>query len=348
MVDMPRWRAYLRAMSWFDAALDRLGEGRVAVLGDLALDAYWMLDADHHEHSIETGLPVQRVESQRYSLGGAANVAANLIDLGVCAVHALGLVGDDLFGQHLRDLLARRGAETDAVLTGNDGWQTLVFAKPHVGKAEQSRLDFGTCNNKSAKDRQRILAAVERVVADVDAVVLNQQVAGGVLDPDLAEAINQIIAGHPDCVFVVDSRELASCFRLAVVKINSHEAARWLGEPDPADRPITAVCEMALAIERQTTRPVFLSHGDAGIVVAADGGVETVPGIEVPAPIDPVGAGDTVTATLAAVLGSGGDCLAAARLANLAAAVTVAKVGVTGTANPTEIRDLANRQTPPA
>ena len=78
------------------------------------------------------------------------------------------------------------------------------------------------------------------------------------------------------------------------------------------------------------------------------GGVEVVPGVDVPAPVDPVGAGDTVTATLAAVLGSGGDCLVAARLANIAAAVTVAKVGVTGTASPTEIRDLANRQSPPA
>ena len=60
-------------------------------------------------------------------------------------------------------------------------------------------------------------------------------------------------------------------------------------------------------------------------------------------PIDPVGAGDTVVATVAAVLGGGGDSRSAAELANLAAAVTVTKLRTTGTATPAEIQDLAAR-----
>ena len=333
-------------MAWFDEVLDRLACGRVAVLGDLALDAYWVLDAEHQERSIETGLPVQRVASQRYSPGGAANVIANLVDLGVTDVHASGLVGEDLFGRELRRMLADRGAKVDGVLSGGDSWQTLVFAKPHLDEVEQSRLDFGSRNVRSADAGARILAEVHRLAPRVDAFVLNQQVAGGVIDESLVASINESILRHPDCVFVVDSRDLAESFRMAVIKINAQEAGRWLGGAAADDQPmaIDQVRDMAAEIQRRTQRPVFLSHGAAGIVVADAGSTEVVPGIEVPQPTDPVGAGDAVTATLAAVLGAGGDCLTAARLANLAAAVTVAKLGITGTASPDEIRALAERQ----
>jgi bifunctional ADP-heptose synthase (sugar kinase/adenylyltransferase) len=58
-------------------------------------------------------------------------------------------------------------------------------------------------------------------------------------------------------------------------------------------------------------------------------------------PIDTVGAGDTVIAAIAAVLGAGGDPDTAARLAALAAAVTVRKLLITGTATPDEIRTAA-------
>ena len=101
---------------------------------------------------------------------------------------------------------------------------------------------------------------------------------------------------------------------------------------------------MAAEIQIRARQPVFISRGHDGIVVADGDDVHVVPGMDVPPPTDAVGAGDTVTATLAAVLGSGGDPITAARLANLAAAVTVSKLRVTGTATPAEIRDLAARQ----
>jgi len=72
-------------------------------------------------------------------------------------------------------------------------------------------------------------------------------------------------------------------------------------------------------------------------MVADEQGVFQEPGIRVPGPTDPVGAGDTVVAAIAAVLGSGGDARTAARLANIAASVTVQKLQITGTATPEEM-----------
>ena len=79
---------------WLDACLTKLPAARVTVFGDFCLDAYWLIDDGEPEVSVETALGVHRVRTQRYSLGGAGNVAANLVDLGVGQVRAVGLIGD--------------------------------------------------------------------------------------------------------------------------------------------------------------------------------------------------------------------------------------------------------------
>ena len=88
----------------------------MAVAGDFCLDSYWQLDDGPGEISIETGLAVHRVASQRYSPGGAGNVVANLIALGVGHVRALGVYGGDPFGPVLVRLLTDLGADTAGML----------------------------------------------------------------------------------------------------------------------------------------------------------------------------------------------------------------------------------------
>lgn len=66
-----------------DALLHDISRARIGVIGDFCLDAYWDLDPALSEVSIETGLATQAVRRQRYSLGGAGNVANNLVAMGV-------------------------------------------------------------------------------------------------------------------------------------------------------------------------------------------------------------------------------------------------------------------------
>src|ERR1039458_2895153 len=97
----------LTGSSWLEDALASLKQVQVAVFGDFCLDAYWDLDTGESELSVETGLQVRRVRTQRYSLGGAGNVVANLADLGVRSIGAIGVVGTDLFGAETLRILER-------------------------------------------------------------------------------------------------------------------------------------------------------------------------------------------------------------------------------------------------
>jgi rfaE bifunctional protein kinase chain/domain len=326
--------------NWLEAALRRVPSARVTVFGDFCLDAYWLIDPDEGELSVETGLPVRRVRVQRYSLGGASNVVANLVDFGVGEVRAVGLVGRDVFGGLLRQMLVELGVDAAGLLDCQEDWQTMVFGKPHIGDREQNRMDFGGFTQVRPETMDALAEALHRAAEASTVVVLNQQVPAGVSPPALIERLNATIASHPDCHFVVDSRHRAELYRGAILKVNAHEAARICGEPRPLEERVPEAAARSYAGElfRRTCRPVFVTRGENGILVADGDGLFQEPGIQILERTDPVGAGDTAVAALAAVIGSGGDARTAARLANIAASVTVRKLQTTGTATPQEIR----------
>jgi len=329
---------------WITQALDAAGQARVTVFGDFCLDAYWMLDPDESELSVETSLPVRRVRQQRYGPGGASNVLANLVDLGVREVRAVGMVGDDFFGREMLRMLRDFGVDTSGLLSCQEDWQTMVFAKPHLGGREQNRIDFGGCNEISSDSIDALTAALNTAAEQSDAIILNQQVPSGVSVEPMIERLNTMIARHGDKPFLVDSRHRPGAYRGGLLKINAHEAADLVGEPVDISEaiPTDRAAGLAGRLYRQTQQPVFVTCGAVGLIVAGPRGVHVEPGIRTDRPTDPVGAGDTAAAAAAAVLGGGGDAVLAGRLANAAACVTVRKLGMTGTATPDEIRAVVS------
>ena len=119
------------APSWLEQALAPIGQVNATVLGDFCLDAYWLLDTEAVELSVETGLPVRRVRTQRYSLGGAGNVVANLADSGRAAACAPSAWWEPTcLARRCCGCCKERGVDTDAGMVVDAAWQTLVYAKP--------------------------------------------------------------------------------------------------------------------------------------------------------------------------------------------------------------------------
>ena len=321
---------------WLERIFSSFPSLRAAVLGDFCLDAYWILETATTEFSVETGLPVRRVRYQRYSLGGAGNVVANLLDLGVGHVRAIGVAGSDPFGGELLRLLEQRGAHIRDSMFVDEHWQTMVYTKPHRGEEEESRIDFGAFNTLQETTIHALMRALETAACESDVVVLNQQVPAGLSGPLVIAKINEVIARHPGTTFVVDARHHPELYRGAVLKLNMSEAADFLGDP-AVDFPIKKARKIAHKIAERTGKAAFLTRGERGILVAENGYVHEIPGIAISGKTDPVGAGDTVVAAIAAGLSSGQKPEMVARLANLAAAITVRKLRTTGTATPAEI-----------
>jgi len=315
--------------------VDAFAQARVAIFGDLCIDAYWLLDA-REERSLETGLPVRHVGSQRYGLGAAGNVAANAAALGPARVELIGLVGADVFGDLLVNTADELGISTSGVVRAV-GWQTMVYAKPIVGAqvnggVEDQRFDFGAGNRLDATAIDAVIANLDAAAGRCAAVVLNQQVGAVLADPALVARVNAVIARHPRTTFLVDARIGSDRYVGAAVKLNVSEAMA-LAQPGEGD-----ALAVATRLAAQNAKPVFLTRGAHGLTVIAGGKTTDIPGIQIIGATDPVGAGDTVMAVLSTALAVAAPPAEAARLANLAAAVTVRKLGTTGTASVAEIR----------
>lgn len=329
-----------------DGLLNDICSLRVAVLGDFCLDLYLLLDSSAGDLSVETGLPIRAVAEQRYSLGGAANVVANLVSLGCAEVRAFGVVGEDPFGAEMVRILRRTGVDVEGLLIQRSDWDTCVYTKVieacEAGQNESNRIDYGNFNRLGMDTADQLGVQLAEVLANgqVDAVIINQQVRPGIHVERLRRCLKDLISRHPDTLWVTDSRDFSNDFAGSIRKLNEAEAVEALALGGP---PQTAA-EVACQLFRRWRDPVFVTRGQRGCLACDDAGL-----IELPAPslgkdTDAVGAGDAFLAGLTTALAVGSDLASAALFGGLVAGVTVTKINCTGTASPQEIGELARRQ----
>jgi rfaE bifunctional protein kinase chain/domain len=321
--------------------LARCRKLRVGVLGDFCLDAYFYVDMARAQLSREAPLYNHPVVREGYSLGGAANVAWNLADLGVGSVLALTVLGDDWRGSLLKDCMEAARIRPDALLV-QPGRFTPFYGKvilmgPQV-QQEDARLDFVNREPLSLETEAALVSRLEALLPELDALVVADYQALGTITERVLAALNELSRRFPRVTFAVDSRERIGCFRGMVLKPNDLEAVR-AAFPDgtPDGDPGEAWRTAGRILQRNAGRPVYLTLGERGCLLI-DGAQEVhLPAVAQEGPIDPVGAGDAFIAALSAGLAAGATPQEAGALASLAAGVTLRKLHITGTASPAEI-----------
>ncbi|MHC4518012.1 MAG: PfkB family carbohydrate kinase [Planctomycetota bacterium] len=323
--------------------LDQIKGVTVAVYGDFCLDAYWMLDPQGSEVSVETGLQARAVARHYYSLGGASNVVANLAALEPKAIRVIGVVGDDIYGRELKRQFDALGIDTSCLVAQSEQYDTVTFAKPYLEDTEEARMDFGFFNQRSLETDEALLAGIRGALETADVLIANQQVPGSIANATFIEKANALFAEFSEKVVLLDSRHYGDKFEHIYRKTNALEAAMLNGvEAGLGDElPLDQVKAFAQKLQQQFNKPVFLTRGAHGMLVADGEGIHVIPGIQLLTKLDPVGAGDTVTSALALCLGAGVPPVEAAEFANLAAAVTVQKLFQTGTASGEEVLAVA-------
>jgi bifunctional ADP-heptose synthase (sugar kinase/adenylyltransferase) len=208
----------------------------------------------------------------------------------------------------------------------------------HHSQQEDARLDFINTEPITPETEQALIANVKARLPELDALVVADYQTIGVVTPAVTKALNQLAVEFSKTLFVVDSRERIGSFHNMVVKPNDIEAARFFfPDRDPAAVSVDELSQAGIDWQESNQRPVYITLGHRGSLVCDHGNVRRVPAIQVPPPVDTVGAGDTFLASLTAGLVGGATAVEAACLATLATGVTIRKLGVTGTASPQEI-----------
>ncbi len=285
-----------------DQLTAKFSQCRIAVVGDFFLDKYLDIDPALEEPSVETGKTAFQVVGVHHSPGAAGTVVANLAALSAGDLHAIGLTGDDGEGFELRRALEGLGCSTSRLHAAADRF-TPTYLKPRdmtgPGLAgEHSRYDTKNRTPTSAKIEARIVDSLRKIVFDVDAVVVMDQVDGencGVVTNAVRETIARLGQEHQQVVFWADSRRRIRSFRNVIIKPNQFEAL-GIDHPTPGDRvALDNLLQQSAALYRRTGAPVFVTRGEEGMIVCQEQ-CAIVPGVRVAGEIDPTGAGDSTTA----------------------------------------------------
>ncbi len=331
-------------LSRVDELLRAFPSRRILVLGDFFLDEYRIIDRRLSETSLETGLEAYQVVERRTSPGAAGNVAANLAALG-CQVTTLGVIGQDGHGFELKQALINSGVDPRGLIESGEV-VTPTYTKPIAVELDGRRNEL---ERQDIKNRVPLPAALEvevirrlkEMLPGVDGVVVADQVVEsgcGVITTRVRDALCQLPADQPDGVIAVDSRARIGLFRQVILKPNAQEALTAINPAGRHDSSLERLQACAEQLFQCAARPVFLTMGDQGILVATAAGCQRVPAVPVSGEIDIVGAGDSCMAGLAAALACGAQPLEAAFFGGLVASVTIRQIGVTGTASPDQIR----------
>jgi D-beta-D-heptose 7-phosphate kinase/D-beta-D-heptose 1-phosphate adenosyltransferase len=311
------------------ALLARARDRRVAVVGDAMLDVYLRGEVDRI--SPEAPVPVVRVRERRHALGGAANVAQNVAAIGArCELVAA--IGTDGGGATIRSLLAAIDADAGSLIPVRRPTTTKTRI---VARAQQVvRVDEEEDADLDGIEFERLLQAAHAAIDGADALVLEDYNKGVLVPRVIYEATARARArGIP---IVVDPKyKNFFLYRGATIfKPNRRELEAALGAAVDLDHPAT----LPATLGRLGVEHLLLTLGERGMAfISPDGEVKRVPTVarEV---YDVVGAGDTVTAYLAAMLAAGATATEAAVIANYAAGVEVGKPGA-ATVAPEEVMD---------
>jgi len=322
--------------------LNDVVDAKIAIVGDFCLDAYWIIDESKSEISIETGRMTRPIRTQKYSLGGAGNVANNLSVMGVGDIYAFGVVGVDPFATEMEKIMQKAGIHTDYLLTQEDDWSTHVYAKPYVGDDEEGRIDFGNFNQLADGKADELLQKLSDLLPAIDIVIINEQVLSGIHTPYFREKLVKLIGAFPEKLFIADSRHYNDQYESALRKMNDSEAAILCGMKHDTTEAVSydEVCRAARTLFNRYQKPLFITRGSNGSLVIDENGIEEIPGLMILSRVDSVGAGDSYLAGVTASLAAGYDMKTAACLGSYVAGVTVQKLFQTGTATPEEILEI--------
>ncbi|HHJ65000.1 MAG TPA: D-glycero-beta-D-manno-heptose-7-phosphate kinase [Aquifex aeolicus] len=298
--------------------LERLKDLKILVVGDVILDRY--LYGRVERISPEAPVPVVEVEGEEVRLGGAGNVAGNLVSLGV-QTSLTGVVGEDRAGELLRNLLKEKGIKS---LLTIDARPTTEKTRVISRSQQLLRIDF--------EDRRgiggRALDHIKEVVAggDYDGIVVSDY-AKGVVTPEVMGAVKD-----RRVFYAVDPRPVnRNLYRNASLMTPNEKELRAMTDPLGGE----SVENLGRRLrEELSLNTLIVTRGPKGMTLI-EKEVKHFPA-RAREVYDVTGAGDTVVAALTAFFLAGASWETACELANVCAGIVVGELG-TASVTPEEL-----------
>jgi rfaE bifunctional protein kinase chain/domain len=313
--------------------IDRFATRRITVVGDVMLDRFVIGRVDRM--SPEAPVPVVVFDREEVRLGGAANVANNLRELGA-AVDLIGVIGNDESGAQLKNELAAKGIHSTGLITDLERRTTTKMRVVTSRNQQVSRIDFESDQEVPATIEEAIASQVEMRARPSQVILVSDYHKGVVTRRTMAQMVAFAQANSMPVIVDPKVPHIDYYAGAALVTPNHIEAESATNSRISTNEDARRA-SIALR-QRLGVDSILITRGEHGMWLD-HAGVDGYLPASAREVADVTGAGDTVIATLALAIAAGATMPEAARLANEAASIVVGKFGA-ATVSPAELKAL--------
>lgn len=313
------------------SSIKKIGEPKVLVIGDLALDE--MIYGDTERISREAPVLILQHTHTKLILGGASNAANNASVLNGGKVAVIGVTGDDFQAQQLIETFSKSNVDTKFIV--KDKTRKTTTKTRISGSCSQSitqqivRVDRQTNEFISQETEKRVLENIEKAIPDYDAIILSDYHIGTLTQKVIEKTVE--LANKYGKTIVVDAqKDLDKYKNITAMTPNLPDTQKFVG--DKFGLYIKDENSMNQAgkklLESTNAKSVLVTCGSDGVIVFdANGEISRIPVFNKSEVFDVTGAGDTVTAAFTMALASGAEPKYAAIIGNIAAGIVVKHFG---------------------
>ena len=321
----------------FKEFLDSDHRPRLLVVGDLILDEYiW---GAINRISPEAPVPILETKSENLALGGAANVANNLVALG-CEVHLVGAIGKDEKGERLLSLISGQGINTEGIFRFVHRPTT---SKIRIVAHNQQVLRIDKEDNRpiTEETESKFVQHINKILPEMDCIICSDY-HKGVLTEKVFKAIIHRAKNSKKRVLVDPKSSDFTLYKGAtLVTPNQREV----------EQAVPIKIQDRNDLDRAAEYLLNLTHAEVLLITRGKDGMMLYQNKEEPVDIDTqakevfdvTGAGDTVVSVLGMALAIGFNYKDSAWLSNMAASIVVGKVG-TATVTLNEINEYLQEE----
>ena len=288
------------------------------VIGDIMLDHY--ISGVAKRLSPEAPVPIINVNDNVTRIGGAGNVAINLLGLGIKTV-LIGEIGSDDSGEILKDLFRESGIATKHLIKKKG--PTTTKTRIMSGQQQMVRLDY---DELSKGPNQTELAKIIKLISTGPSAIIISDYEKGFLTAPVLKKIIQA-ANKKNIPILVDpkGKNLEKYRGVTAITPNKKEAYLLANLTDHDEKLLDA--SLRKIIKKYDFNFIAMTQGEHGIKHITNNKIEEYPTRISKQVFDVSGAGDTVIATLAASIIAQIPLEDGFELANLAAGIVVRQIG---------------------
>jgi len=292
---------------------------KILVIGDIILDHYiW---GQVNRISPEAPVPVVEVTRENLLLGGAANVANNIVSLGADAA-VIGINGEDIAGEALKSILEQKGVDCNGLFTENR--PTTVKTRVIAHNQQVVRFDREDSKYVDGRILKGILSHIHAILNNYDAVIISDY-KKGMITEDLVKGILKKTKSKNMFVAVDPKVGHFDFYKgVSLITPNLMEAALGAGMEIMDDISLTKAGQALL--KKLSLKAVLITRGEQGMSLFEKNKVTHIPTVAQKV-YDVTGAGDTVVSAFTLAYTSGADMADSAIIANHAAGIVVGEVG---------------------